>query len=314
MNAVRNFLMGLLSTAASVVIVFGAAAIAIGEGGIPLSPPAISSTTPQANATLTTLIVGQTPTPTEVTLCVPPRGWQPYTVLAGDTLKSLLRGRSTSLEKLMTGNCLVSDSLLEGTILYLPRLSPTKTRAAERPQSTEAVQPTAVPADDRCGPPSGWVIYIVQSGDTLYRLSVRVGASVAQIQQANCLGGSTLLRVGQQLYLPHQPAPLPTATRAQPSPTQAPRKTNTPPLPPTAPPDEPPPPTATVPPPGPRASRTPTAFPGEPTTDVPQLPTTTSPLIIPAHNNQIPGEWLPLLLAGLMAASILLVTPWPPRS
>ena len=53
--------------------------------------------------------------------------------------------------------------------------------------------PPTLPARTRvsCGAPSGWVIYYVQMGDTLYRLSVAYGITVADLQRANCMGGST---------------------------------------------------------------------------------------------------------------------------
>ena len=53
-----------------------------------------------------------------------------------------------------------------------------------------------------CGPPSAWIRYFVQPGDSLYRLSQAYGVTVAQLQSANCLGSSTLLHNGQAIYIP----------------------------------------------------------------------------------------------------------------
>lgn len=53
-----------------------------------------------------------------------------------------------------------------------------------------------------CGTPYGWVTYIVQAGDTLYRLSLAYDITVTRLQQANCMGTSTLLTTGQTLFVP----------------------------------------------------------------------------------------------------------------
>ena len=57
-----------------------------------------------------------------------------------------------------------------------------------------------------CGPPSGWVSYVVRSGDTLYQLSQTAGVSVRQLQQANCLS-SSMIYAGKRLYLPSWSVP-----------------------------------------------------------------------------------------------------------
>ncbi len=152
--------------------------------------------------------VWPTPTPPSVLYptCTPPAGWLPYRVRAGDTLYSLAWQAGTSPLLIQQANCLVGEALPVGRILYLP------------PQFFAT--PTRVP----CGPPPGWVRYIVQVGDTLWNLSFRLGVSIETIRRANCMT-DYVLRVGQPLYLPAYPPPLtatptrtPTATRT-PSPT-----------------------------------------------------------------------------------------------
>ena len=59
--------------------------------------------------------------------------------------------------------------------------------------------PTHTPVP--CGRPKSWVIYIVQQGDTLYRLSRTYGVTVLQLQKANCISGS-LIHIGQPLFVP----------------------------------------------------------------------------------------------------------------
>lgn len=160
-----------------------------------------------------------TPTPPSVLYptCMPPAGWLPYRVRAGDTLYNLAWRAGTSPLLIQQANCLVGETLTVGRILYLP--------------SPFFATPTRVP----CGPPPGWIRYIVRPGDTLWNLSIRLGVSVEAIRWANCMTDYTL-RVGQPLYLPAYPPPLsPTPTRSPtatwthtPTPTGTPTPTVTP--------------------------------------------------------------------------------------
>ena len=125
------------------------------------------------------------------TSCPAPAGWSPLVIQAGDTLDSLALYYNTTHEAIIQANCLVSDALIPGTSVYIPGVFPTK-----------AVTP--------CGPPSGWVIYATQPGDTLNRISQNLGISVAELQYSNCMGDSTGLRVGQRVFVPHLPNQTPT--------------------------------------------------------------------------------------------------------
>lgn len=178
-----------------------APATAIGEAS-PSPYPSPSPTVPLPTPTAPSVIY-----PT----CIPPAGWLPYQVQPGDTLYSLAWRAGISVYALVEGNCLGGEALPIGRIIYLPPLF--------------FATPTSVP----CGPPPGWVRYIVQPGDTLWNLSYRLGISIEAIRWANCLYGYTLW-VGQPLYLPAYPPPLsptpfPTFT---PTPTFLPTFTPTP--------------------------------------------------------------------------------------
>lgn len=77
---------------------------------------------------------------------------------------------------------------------------------AETPAATVtavAASLAASPAAGNCPPPSGWVAYTVQPGDTLFgfQLGSDNAVDVATIMQANCLQ-SKLLSIGQVLFLP----------------------------------------------------------------------------------------------------------------
>jgi LysM repeat protein len=161
--------------------------------------PSTSITLIPASPTFTktpyfTMTITFTPIQTD---CPPPglfsnTEWMTITVNPGDTLTNLALIYGSTPEVLVNANCLMDDQLVPGTTLYVPVILPTFT-------------PTMI----SCGPPTGWVYYRVQPGDTLFRLSQVFGVSVWQLQQANCLGNSTIIRAGQLIYVPYW-LPIPT--------------------------------------------------------------------------------------------------------
>lgn len=117
-------------------------------------------------------------------------------------------------QTLADGNCLSESRLTPGTTLYVPAVQPTE----EAPDQ----------APDQCGPPTGWVAYYVQPNDTLYNIGLRVGLTVNQLMYYNCLT-SEFIQVGQLLYVPYSPQPLPSPTGV---PTKVPPRPTKTPLPP----------------------------------------------------------------------------------
>lgn len=200
----------------------------------PTSPPA-APPTPTSGAQAVTPLPSPTRTP-----CRPPADWIPYRVQPGDTAFRLATLAGISLPRFLEANCLRGPALFIGQRVYLPVRLPTPT-------------PNLTP----CGPPSDWVLYTVQPGETLYRLAVRFQVPLYLLMQANCLT-SPALTAGQRLYVP--PMGTPTAT----------------PLPP------PPPPPPPSPPPSPTATPTLTPAPSATPTETPLPTETPSPSPSPA--------------------------------
>ncbi len=210
---------GLLFALLSTVIVLGVLILSFVEGNAsPTTPPQATETQfvlptyLPVEVTLTPTVF--TPTVTATTACRLPVGWVEYVVQYGDALDDLAQAAGLTSEQLRDANCLVSTELVPGTLLYLPRLSQTKT-----PTPSPSLTPS------KCGPPVGWVTYRIQASDTLFHISRLFGVSVPQLQFANCMGNSTFLRVGDPIYVPNVSTSTPEITQTG---TNTPTQTSTP--------------------------------------------------------------------------------------
>jgi LysM repeat protein len=214
MSNFRQVFLGFGAALLSIFLVLGSFSIAFTEGGMmkvalqltePVNPfptqirPLTSVPLPGVTPTPAPIIAEETnpgssaTPPPEVVACAFPPGWFKITVQIGDTLNSLAIAYGTTSELLVRGNCLVINDLIAGMVLYVP------------------AAPTTTP-EETCGPPPGWVYYTVQYGDTLYSISEMVGASIIELQIANCMVGQTDIRAGQRLYVPFVPASAKTPT------------------------------------------------------------------------------------------------------
>lgn len=206
MQSLRQIGLAIAVAVVSLGVVLGGLSLALSEN---VTPPAAATETlwlptfaefitptdtpeiaaaPETATSLPGLTASPLPPPTS---CTPPAGWVGVTVGVNDTLEGLAVRYRTSAQALAQGNCLLSTSLISGSVLFVPPV-PTA---------------TFVP----CGAPFGWVRYTVQAGDTLYHIATMYGITTSQLQRANCLGFSTNIRVGQLLWIPNG-APLFTNT------------------------------------------------------------------------------------------------------
>ncbi|MDX1413549.1 MAG: protein kinase [Candidatus Promineifilaceae bacterium] len=93
---------------------------------------------------------------------------------------------------------------------------PTATPTSIAPTATPTQTPTEIPSSPSptvtvCVPaaPFGWITHRVQAGENIFFYAQRANVRVEDILEANCLARSTVLSVGQQLFIP---APLVTNT------------------------------------------------------------------------------------------------------
>jgi LysM repeat protein/flagellar hook assembly protein FlgD len=109
-----------------------------------------------------------------------------YTVAAGDTLWKISQKYGVTIQAIVDANKLdPSHYLTIGQQLVIP---------GQQPQSTQTS-----------------LTYVVQSGDTLWKISQKYGVTIQAIVDANKLDPSQYLTIGQQLVIPGQ-QPQPTQT------------------------------------------------------------------------------------------------------
>ncbi len=160
--------------------------------------PGLETPTAQATATFTNVAVQGS--------CQYPAGWGQVLVQPADTLDSLASRYRVNRDDLKRGNCLVSDTLVAGKVLYVPSV------------------PTSTVVSCSQGA-SGWVKnYVVKSGDTLFAIASSYSISANLMKTVNCRN-SDLIFAGEILWVPNVPTrtpfptPLPGVT-ATPIPTE----------------------------------------------------------------------------------------------
>lgn len=168
---------------------------------LPASPiPVTATSTNLPTTTLDPTLPTQTFTATNTVLapvsCQPPVGWIPISIQLSDTLDGLAIKYNIDKNQLRNANCLLSDTLPSGSVLYVPP-APTSTFAV---CSAGAV---------------GWVkSYTVKPGDTLYTIATNHYTNVSLLQKVNCKF-TDVIKSGEVLWVPNVatrtpfPTPLP---------------------------------------------------------------------------------------------------------
>jgi len=211
MRRPRDFGYTLIVALISIGLVIGALSISLVEF-LPETPPAstdyllpspvpVSATstippifTPLPGSEFSTLTAN--PTFTNIVMpssCKPPPGWGQIFIQGSDTLDSLAARYRISRDELKTSNCLSSDHLVTGTLLYVP----------PAPVNTAVVCFQGA---------AGWVkTYVVKSGDTLYAIASNHYTTAGILQNVNCRKGD-LIYPGEPLWVPNVPTRTPYPT------------------------------------------------------------------------------------------------------
>ena len=265
MSNLRQVGLGILTALFSTGLVFGSMLLALTEGGIhvalaPAQTVAPLIATPKPGEPTFTVTPSLIPTemPTETASVCPnrPAGWIEHEVETGEMLPQLAQFYGIPIEMLRNANCLIVDTLVGGSVLFVPPSTPTPTptptptSTLPPPTETKVKKEPTRPVVVCNGPPKSWILYIVKRGDTLFSIARTYRTTAAILKAENCLTSNNI-RTGQRIKVPNNPplTPKSTATRVPPRPTSKPPVKP----PPIKPPVEPPPPgpVATEPPPYP---------------------------------------------------------------
>lgn len=116
-----------------------------------------------------------------------------YLVKPGDTLFRIALNFGVTVDELVKANNIANPNLIYvGQELQIPDGTPTTPTATPPPSSTPTPNPSPAPGGT----------YIVKPGDTLFRIALRFGTTVAAIAQANHLTNTNIIYVGQVLIIP----------------------------------------------------------------------------------------------------------------
>ncbi len=128
-----------------------------------------------------------------------------YTVQRGDTLYSIARRYGTTVTAIAQANGILNPAYIyAGQVLFIPTGAPAST------------------------PPPAGGYYVVQRGDSLYRIALRFGTTYSAIAVANNLANPNYIYPGQTLLIPGYMAPPPVVPPPGPGPTATPTPTPTP--------------------------------------------------------------------------------------
>ncbi len=121
-----------------------------------------------------------------------------YTVRSGDTLYGISKSFGVSLEALKNANGLEGSSIWPRQILAIP--SPRERKAEEASRSSSHSSSTGFSVETLNRTSGGMDSYVVRKGDSLSRISAKVGLPMEEIRRVNGLRTSAL-KIGQVLYL-----------------------------------------------------------------------------------------------------------------
>jgi LysM repeat protein len=126
-----------------------------------------------------------------------PPSFRRHVVQRGETLASIARRFHVTLASLASANSLQQHAKVSrGHVVLIPRQEP-PVRVASNSRKAAAAKPSkraAAPVEARN--------YKVRGGDTLYRIALKHGTTVAQLLAFNSLPGPAFIKPGDTLKIP----------------------------------------------------------------------------------------------------------------
>ena len=150
-----------------------------------------------------------------------PSGEKTHTVAAGENLYQIGLKYGISWVVIAQANDIVNpDTLTVGQVLIIPDVSESETPAATEDSTVDAAESSttdtaASTETEEPAPAEGETaetIYVVQSGDNLYRISLAFGVNMMDVARANGLSNFDDITVGQELIIPGAASTAPEVT------------------------------------------------------------------------------------------------------
>jgi len=196
MQGPRDFTNALVIALISIGLILGALSISLVEfepqesatptsSLIPSPVPLTATSTPAVvPVTITQAFTPVlTSTSTVISNCPVPTGWVQIFVQAGDTIESIAAKYRIAADDLRRGNCLFSSTLVPGSKIHVPAVSPSTSAACVQGAS-------------------GWSkSYVVKAGDNLYRIGVDHYTTLDLMRKVNCKTSDTIFP-GEVLWVP----------------------------------------------------------------------------------------------------------------
>ena len=127
-----------------------------------------------------------------------------HMVRKGETLSRIARRYRVSVTALASANSLSKRSrLARGRVLVIPGRSVVLVASAKKSKRSRSGEARIASGKTRRGPaPRKATSYRVRGGDTLYRIALKHGTTVARILAVNSLSGKKTIRPGDRLKIP----------------------------------------------------------------------------------------------------------------
>lgn len=120
---------------------------------------------------------------------------QSHEVASGDTLSRISVIYNVPIEEIIAANSLVNPDALElGQVLTIPEPGTIDLTAVSTPEPATEAEATAEPATEQ--------VYVVQAGDTLFRIALAYGTTVEVLADYNGLTNIDALELGQEILIP----------------------------------------------------------------------------------------------------------------
>lgn len=155
------------------------------------------------------IVIGETkkpeaPAPAPVSAPAPP-STKTHKVAKGDTLTSVAKKYSTSVESLKSANGLRADTISLGQTLKIPASPSVAKNGAPAPdvKTAKQEQSNSFQYDNELlRPDETYGYYSVSKGDNLYALARDFFTTMSELQRINRLGSSTTIYPGNEIIVP----------------------------------------------------------------------------------------------------------------